>query len=68
MVTELEKLSEQFLWKTGNISVNIALINYSRSHYLGVSLIQGAFVQNHKNEKTYVLSLEWFLFREAGLW
>lgn len=39
MVTELEKLPEQFLWKTGRISVNIAFINYGCSHYLGASLI-----------------------------
>lgn len=52
MVTELEKLSEQFLWKTGNMSINIAFINYSCSHYLGASLIQRAFALNHKNEKT----------------
>lgn len=63
MVTELEKLSEQFSWKTGNMSINIAFINYSCSHYLGASVIQRAFALKHKNEKTCFLSLKWFLFR-----
>lgn len=68
MVTELEKLPEQFLWKTGRISVNIAFINYGCSHYLGASLIHRAFAQNHENEKTCLLILEWFLLGKADLW
>jgi len=43
MVPEFKKLSEQFLWKTGNISVNITFINYSCSYCLGACWIQRAF-------------------------
>lgn len=39
MVAEFEKFSEQFLWKTGNISVKTASIDDS-SYCLGASLIQ----------------------------